>query len=669
MEQIASRASSRSLPGAVLRVWREEGWPGVLWRLKARLGWLGLHPAGNRLPPLRRPDWIEVAGSGEGLARDIALPAIEEPLVSVILHGPGPVEDSLCSIAAIGRHLPEAPVEVIVVGGGSDDDGSRLLALVENLVYLANDTRKGFAHSMNRAARSARGRFLLFVDDAVQVQPGWVDELVAALEDPEVGMAGSKVIARTGRLEEAWGGLRSDGRVERIGLGEDPRLPEYNLERTVDYCSSASVIVRRDHFLAEGGFDEAVGPCHLEDLSLRLRSRGLSVVYAPRSVVVRDPVNGLAHGTRPASIEVSQGLRDRWGETIAREERVRAIAFYLPQYHPIPENDSWWGKGFTEWTNVARAKPLYRGHAQPRVPADLGFYDLRLPEAREAQAALAAGHGLSRVLLLLLLVPRPASPRAAARRRARAETARLPVLHLLGQRELDAPVGRSRGGSPHRAGALRRRTTGGSSRASFRSSKTSATYASTDGRCSSCIGRASCPISSGRRPSGGRWRGGGPGRPLPRGGPELRHGGDRPEDLGLRRRGRVPAPRVRGGGEAAVGWPAPRAGSSTIRRAHRASAPARCRLPALPHRHALAGTTVPGESTRAHIFVNDSPEAYERWLRAIVRQTRRLKRRDERIVFINAWNEWAEGNYLEPDLDRGRSYLEATARALDVSDD
>ena len=75
--------------------------------------------------------------------------------------------------------------------------------------------------------------------------------------------------------------------------------------------------------------------------------------------------------------------------------KSKLIALYLPQFHPTPENNGWYGKGYTVWTNVAKAKPSFKGHKQPKVPADLGFYDLRYPEITEEQALLARKAGVT----------------------------------------------------------------------------------------------------------------------------------------------------------------------------------------------------------------------------------------------------------------------------------
>jgi GT2 family glycosyltransferase len=673
------QAPSRSLLRTAFNVWRQEGWGGVAWRVGVRLGWSYPDPpqAPAPVPPatLTRPQLISIApASFESFAKSIVLPVPpRDPVVSVVLPAHNHVDFTLCCLAAVARHPAKASFEVIAVDDTSTDETPRVLPLVTNLTYLRNEVNQGFLRTVNRGARAARGRLLLILNNDTQVQEGWLDALVAAFEDPKVGLAGSKLVYPSGHLQEAGAVIRADGTVELVGFNGDPRAPEFNVVREVDHCSGACVMVPRELFLEKGGFDEVYAPIYFEDcdLSLRVRSEGRKVVYVPESVVVHHLSVTMSDSTaKLRQIEANRRLLlDRWGDVLAERDRVRTIAFYLPQYHPIPENDAWWGRGFTEWTNVARSKPLYPGHAQPRLPADLGFYDLRLPEVREAQAEMAARAGLAgfcyyyywfdgkrlleRPLLDVLEQKRPDFPFCVCwanenwTRRWDGKESEI----LIGQRH-----------SPEDDRLLLE------SLLPFFADRR---YIRVDGRPLVLLYRPQLLPDVSR--TTGIWRD----AARAAGVGELYLVAVQSFDMEW---DRDPRP---WGFDAAVEYPphglsvpvAPPPGFDTAKGglffdyAKSAERFARRALPDYPLiRAAMASwDNSPRRRESAHIFLNGSPDDYRRWLETIVRQTRHLKSGDERLVFINAWNEWAEGNTLEPDEEHGHAYLEATARALGVA--
>jgi len=344
---------------------------------------------------------------------------------------------------------------------------------------------------------------------------------------------------------------------------------------------------------------------------------------------------------------------------------LKVIAFYLPQFHPIPENDQWWGEGFTEWRNVASAKPVFPGHHQPQLPANLGFYDLRVPEVMERQAELAAEYGVrgfcfyyywfnGRKLLDLPLnrmleTGRPNFPFCLCWANEN-WTRSWDGLHnhiLVEQRY-----------SPEADRQLMRDLL-----PAFRDER----YIRVNGAPLFLVYR----VTELRDPAATaeRWR-----EVCAQAGIPKIHlcavmslkMGD-PREYGFDSAVEFPPQ-----GRRHMVWPQSLPGVSEEFEGFMEDyvAMARHFMTKPPSEYPRYRGIIPGwdntarRGKRAHIVVRSSPEMYEKWLRAIVERTIQESGEKAPLVFINAWNEWAEGAHLEPDQKYGLAYLEATRRAL-----
>lgn len=236
---------------------------------------------------------------------ELALPSSPSPVVSIIIPVYGKLDYSITCLRSLSQHLGSNGVEVIVVDDASPDQSTQALRAIEGLRLVENAQNLGFVGSCNAGAMAARGKYLVFLNNDTQVTPGWLDALLHCFaEEPDCGLAGSRLVYPDGRLQEAGGWIFSDGTAWNVGRFDSRTASAYGYRRRTDYLSGAAIMIRRDLFLELGGFDERYAPAYYEDtdLAFAVRDAGFSVFYEPNSVIVH--CEGISAGT-----DLSAGMK------------------------------------------------------------------------------------------------------------------------------------------------------------------------------------------------------------------------------------------------------------------------------------------------------------------------------------------------------------------------
>ncbi len=598
------------------------------------------------------------------------------PHVSIIIPTYNNLKYLVECLYSISKSSNKQQFEVIIVFDGIDNEYWNKLESIKNIILIRNIKNSGFSVSCNNGAKQAKGKYLLFLNDDTQVQENWLDSLVDVAENqPQTGVIGPKVIYPNGYLQEAGCSIKNNGEIIMNGYGQDPNLPKFNFIREVDYCSGVCILIKKEIFFEINGFDEEYSPAYYEDtdLSMKLYCKGYKSYYCPQSEIIHhlNATTNLTLNDQKYQLASKnrQKFLEKWIETLQQRNIIKYIAFYLPQFHPCVENDLWWGKGFTEWFNVARAKPNYPDHYQPHIPSDLGFYDLRLLEVMEDQAKLAKKYGINgfcyyyywfsnkRLLDMplerMLEIDRPDFPFCLcwanenwSRRWDGSESHILIAQDYSEQSDLEVIKDLVRyfnhknyikiDGKPI---ILIYRITLFPD--FIRTSKIWRKYCQENGIGEILIGFVESF--------------------------DLTNQNILPSDVGA---------------DFSVEFPPHELGfryenselnlvkdftgsifdydKAALKNINKDFSNFYRFKTAMPR-----WDNTPRMQKRAHIFANSSPGSYQAWLEKITRMTFEHYSGDYRMVFLNAWNEWAEGNYLEPDDKYGHEFLHSTKNAKD----